>query len=539
MNFSRTFFFGSILLLTLLIGAVAGTMYTRYQYTTYLEQHSPQMFAATGKGNKMNEVIATIFANYVDTLNQKQFQDDAISSILSQLDPHSSYIPAEDIEKANEDLVGSFDGVGIEFNLLNDTIYVANVIPDGPSAKLGIQQGDRIIAIQGEKVANIKIKNDQIIKKLRGPKGSKVAVTILRRMGGKYASLEYTISRGPITLHSIDAAYMLTPIIGYVKISNFGAKTYEDFMTSTQELKKQGMQKLVLDLRDNPGGYLNAAVQIADEFLENKKLIVYTKGNNHSEEKYDATGDLNTLENTKVAVLINESSASASEIVSGALQDNDKGIIIGRRSFGKGLVQAEMPFSDGSAMRLTIARYYTPTGRCIQRPYEKGHTEEYYVDMIKRLESEDTINVSKIPDSLKFKTAKGKIVYGGGGITPDVKVKLDTNNRSRFLLEIYRNNVFNPFVYEYWDRNKATLQPKLQKPIDIYNLVDRETLWQELLAYAASKKVVDNNKDAIRSKNLLIQRSYAQLIRLKFGQKGYYQIENDIDPVVKKAIEVL
>ena len=404
------------------------------------------MMNSTGN-DKINNIINYIEENYVDTINRNKLVSQTVDAMLQTLDPHSTYIPEEEFKATNESLEGSFEGVGIEFNIQRDTIMVVNAIPGGPSDKLGITAGDRIIKIDGKNVAGIKISNKEVFKKLRGKKDTKVKVAILRPGNKKPA--EYTIIRDKIPSKSIDTYFMINQEVGYIKLSKFSQTSYEEFMEGTQYLKKHGMKKLVFDLRGNGGGFLNTAIDISNEFLEKGKLIVYTEGRERPRHEYLAEKN-GSLKDVKLMILIDEFSASASEIVSGAIQDNDRGTVVGRRSFGKGLVQEQMQLPDGSAIRLTVARYYTPTGRCIQKPYTDG-VGEYYNDFSKRfsdgeLENKDSIHFNK---KLKYKTPKGKIVYGGGGIMPDVFIPLDTTGGSTYFSHLSTQGLINQFAFNY------------------------------------------------------------------------------------------
>src|SRR5574343_648571 len=368
--------------------------------------------------NKIGQLLNIIDQAYVDTVDTDSLEDIAINELLTQLDPHSVYIPASDVQQANEGLEGNFEGVGIEFSILDDTIMVANVLKDGPSAKIGIQPGDRIIQVDTQSVAGIGIKNEQVFKLLRGPAGSKVDVGVYRPDGQR--KIRFTIKRGQIPIYSIDASLMLNNQTGYIKIERFAASTHDEFVQALQKLQARSMKNLILDLRNNPGGYLSAATAIADEFLSDKKLIVYTENRTQKRTEYRAEQPGN-FEQGKLIVLIDEGSASASEIVSGAIQDWDRGVILGRRSFGKGLVQEPFSLSDGSVVRLTISRYYTPAGRCIQKDYTDGY-EAYEHEINNRYTDGEALDISKhkLTDSTVYKTTNGRKVYGGGGITPDL-----------------------------------------------------------------------------------------------------------------------
>ena len=455
---------------------------------------------ANNKYNKIEEILRYIQQDYVDTIDSKQLVEKTIVAMLQNLDPHSSYITADELQANNEPLKGNFEGIGIEFNIVEDTICVIAAIPGGPAAGVGVLAGDKIIKVEGKKVAGIKINNKDVLDKLKGKGHTKVRVSIMRR--GKSQLIDFTITRGTIPIYSIDVAYMVNSKTGYIKISRFAATTYTEYINAFEKLKKQGMQQLIIDLRGNGGGYLNSAVDIADEFLSDGKEIVYTQGKARPRKGYKASGK-GDFEKGKLIVLIDDGSASASEIFAGAIQDNDRGTIIGRRSFGKGLVQEQSEFSDGSAMRLTIARYYTPTGRCIQKPYTED-VEAYYSEEYKRYSSGELENADsmKIADSLKFRTPEGKIVYGGGGITPDIFVPLDTSGRSRFLSEVVYSGLVNDFAFGYADKERKKLNAF--KTFQIFNksFVITDELYKEFVEYTRKNNSVTTvNKKAILPKN--------------------------------------
>jgi len=492
----------------------------------------------TGPSKKFDEVLHYVNEEYVDTPKDNKLVEGAIESMLSKLDPHSSYIPARDREEADEKLTGNFEGIGIVFNILNDTIVVETPLPGGPSEQRGIKAGDRIVKIEGKKVAGVGFKNEDVVKNLRGPHGTKVNITIYRPNEKK--TIDFTVTRDVIPIYSIDASYMAAPGVGYIKINSFGAHTFEEFQTAIKKLKTQGLKSLILDLQNNPGGYLNSATDIADEFLDNNKLIVYTQGRVHPKETYTATakGD---FEKGKLVVLIDEGSASASEIVTGALQDWDRAIVIGRRSFGKGLVQQPFRLSDGSELHLTIARYYTPSGRCIQRSYAKG-TESYYDDVTKRfsrgeLESKDSI---KLTDTLKYHTHNGRVVYGGGGITPDIFVPLDTTGNNDYMLKLYTKGVLIDFVIYYMDRNRADIAAKYKdfNAFDAGFNPDNKTM-QSFENFATGHGVKDNIKEFNLSKKLIATQIKALVARQLFKSDGFYEILNEDNGTFKKALEVL
>ncbi|WP_047548535.1 S41 family peptidase [Psychroserpens sp. Hel_I_66] len=415
---------------------------------------SDRLFTSNSKKDKLNRLIDYIDYEYVDDVNTDSIVDVTVNGILDNLDPHSTYIPKSELERVTNNMKGDFVGLGVNFYTYKDTITVIRTIKDGPSEKAGIKAGDRILMADGDSIFGKEWSNADIISKLRGEKGSKVKITVYRK--GENKLLEFKVKRDIVPIKSVDAAYMLTDKLGYIKINRFAESTYKEFKDALDILQNQGATQLALDLRDNPGGFLGIAEQIVDEFLEDDKLILFTKNKSGKVEKSFATskGD---FEEGEIYILINESSASASEIVAGALQDNDKGTIVGRRSYGKGLVQREMSLGDGSAVRLTVSRYYTPTGRSIQRPYDNGKSNDYYNDYNKRLRSgefEDAEQI-EIADSLKFKTPKGKIVYGGGGIIPDIFVPLNTTSNNETLNYLKRREYISNFVFEELDKDRS------------------------------------------------------------------------------------
>ncbi|MBP93626.1 MAG: peptidase S41 [Flavobacteriaceae bacterium] len=411
-----------------------------------------RLFSSNSKKEKLNRLIDYIDYEYVDDVNTDSIVDVTVNGILENLDPHSVYIPKADMQRVTENMKGDFVGIGISFYTYNDTITVIRTIEGSPSDKVGIQGGDRIITADGDSIFGKDLSNSDIIKKLKGPIDTKVKLEVYRK--GEPKLLTFSVKRDHIPIRSVDAAYMLTETLGYIKINRFAESTYKEFKEELRKLKKSGVEDLVLDLRGNPGGFLTIAEKIVDEFLEDEKLILFTKNKRGNIQKSYATskGDFET---SKVYVLIDENSASASEIVAGALQDNDRGIIVGRRSYGKGLVQREMNLGDGSAVRLTVSRYYTPTGRSIQRSYENGN-KDYYDDYFERLSSGEFLDPEKIEvaDSLKFTTPKGKVVYGGGGIIPDVFVPLDLSMQNETLTFLQRRGFVSNFVFEELEKNR-------------------------------------------------------------------------------------
>jgi carboxyl-terminal processing protease len=486
---------------------------------------------------KITSLLEYIKLDYVDTINEKQLVERTVTSMLQGLDPHSAYIPAADFAQVNETLEGNFEGIGIEFNIINDTIRVITPISGGPSDKLGIKSGDKIIKVEGKSVAGVKITNKQVFEKLRGTEGSVVAMTVLR--SGVKSPIEFKITRGQIPLYSIDISYIVKPGIGYIKISRFAATTYEEYLSAFNALSKKGMKKLILDLRGNPGGFLKAAVDIADEFLMDGLQIVYTEGRANPKRVYKATSR-GSFENNPLVILIDEGSASASEIVAGAVQDNDRATIIGRRSFGKGLVQDQRDLPDGSAVRLTVARYYTPTGRCIQKSYENG-TEEYYQEEIDRYNDGEMISAdsAKFDKSKKFITPGGKIVYGGGGIMPDVFVSLDTAKYSTFVNKLFYAGLITEFGFGYSDRNRAEILKKYTADKFVSDFIVGDNIIAEFYAMVQQKKITIPDTEKTKSTANLKQLIKALLGRNLYDKDAYYPIINQTDNSIKKAIETL
>jgi carboxyl-terminal processing protease len=489
----------------------------------------------TGQFNKINDIINYINQEYVDTVNQKKLVENTIEDMLHQLDPHSAYIPAEELQAMNEPLEGNFDGIGVEFHVQEDTIMVVTAISGGPSDALGIQAGDRIIKVDGKNVANIHITNTQVMQALRGPGGTKVKVNILRN--GQ--NIDYTITRGKIPIHSVDVSYMVSKETGYIKVSHFGDNTYEEYLEGFTKLKEKGLKNLVLDLRGNPGGYLKTAIQIADEFLPDKKLIVYTEGRSRPKETYNASSR-GLFEEGGLVVLIDEGSASASEIVSGALQDWDRATIVGRRSFGKGLVQEQSEFPDGSAIRLTIARYFTPTGRCIQKPYE-GNYEEYGNELLQRLKKGELLSSDSIhfADSLKFKTPAGHIVYGGGGIMPDIFVSLDTSGTSGYYSAVSSKGLVSEFAYNYLDQNRISFQKYNSFEEFNRNFSVNDQLYDKFVSFATKNGIDPDNHDIKFSSEIIRTQLKALIARQKWGNDGFYAVIHSLDNTLKKALELV
>jgi len=482
---------------------------------------------------KITNLLNYVQEEYVDTVNLDGITESTIINVLEQLDPHSSYIPARELEATNEQLNGNFDGIGVEFNIINDTIVVVAPINGGPSEKLGIRSGDRIVTIEDSLIAGTGIKNKDVISMLRGERGTIVKVEIVRR--GVKKLIPFNIKRDKIPIYSVDAGYMIDNQIGYIKISRFGATTYDEFAEKLNKLRSDGMQSLILDLRGNPGGYLNSAINICDEFLSDGKLIVYTEGRSRPKDSAYATRK-GEFEKGKLVILVDEGSASASEIVSGAVQDNDRGTILGRRTFGKGLVQEQVQLADGSAVRLTIARYYTPTGRCIQRPY--GKDEDYYGDFYDRIKSGELYEADSISvdEKDRFVTPGGKVVYGGGGIIPDVFVPLDTTSYTEFHSQLIRTGVLREFALTYSTQNRNTIE-KFKTATDFRDsFTFAKGDYQSLLEFAKTKDI--STQDSEKGKVDVLNNLKALVARSKWNGNGFYPIINKNDKTIEAALNV-
>lgn len=489
---------------------------------------------------KFNEVLNHINKVYVDEVDDKELTEKAIVSMLEQLDPHSSYISSDDVDDANEKINGSFVGVGIRFQILKDTLTVVQTIPGGPSEKVGLLAGDKIISIEEVSVAGIGLKNSQVREKLLGEKGTKVNISVLRESSKK--PIKFTITRDKIPVYSVDASYMVTPEIGYIKLNSFSRTTVEELQSSLKSLKAQGMKNLIFDLQGNGGGLLYAAQKVADEFLSGDKLVVYSEGK--SQPRSDLrSGDKGLWEDGKMIILTDEYTASASEIVSGAIQDWDRGLIVGRRSFGKGLVQRPINLADGSQIRLTIARYYTPTGRFIQKPYTDA--DSYRKDITQRYLNGEFTNIDsiKFPDSLKHSTLLTKrTVYSGGGIMPDIFVPLDTTGITDFYRDISRGGYFNTFALTYLNKNRKNIEKKYADFASFKQAfqVD-EKLMKDFLSYAQkeNKELEINEEQLALSRTLIESRLKATFAQDLFGTSEFYQIYNINNEILQKAIQVL
>ncbi|MGP1377411.1 MAG: S41 family peptidase [Prevotella veroralis] len=487
---------------------------------------------------QLAEMAITNF--YVDSVNEQKLSEDAIRGMLKGLDPHSTYTDAKETKAMNEPLQGDFEGIGVQFNMIEDTLVVIQPIVNGPSQKVGILSGDRIVSVNDSTIAGSKISRVDIMKRLRGKKGTKVKLGIVRR--GVNGILTFVVTRDKIPVHTLNAAYMIRPGVGYICLESFGMKTHKEFMDAVKELEKQGMKSLILDLQDNGGGYLQAAVQIANEFLKDNEMIVYTEGRNVRRQNYKAIGN-GRLQKMRVYVLVNEFTASAAEIVTGAIQDNDRGTVVGRRTFGKGLVQRPFDFPDGSMMRLTIAHYYTPSGRCIQKPYKKGDLKDYEMDLEKRLKHGELTN----PDSIHFDTSQKfytlrnhRVVYGGGGIMPDYFVPLDTTKYTKYHRLLAAKNIIMNAYLKYVDANRTTLKG-LYKSFDTFNknYVVPQSLLDTIIAEGKKEKVEPKDKAELTATMPYIKVQLKALVaRDLWDMNEYYRVWNEQSDIVNKAIKL-
>lgn len=486
--------------------------------------------------NKITSILEVINRQYVDTVDMNKLIEETIPKIFGELDPHSVYIPAKDLQAVNEDLDGSFSGIGIEFNMLTDTIAVVNVIPGGPSEKAGLLPGDRILMINDTTYVG-KENQMKIMKQLRGPKDSKVKLGVQR--GSDPELITFDITRGDVPVNSIHAAFMVDKGIGYIKVTKFGRTTYQEFITAIAKLKQDGAQAFIVDLRGNTGGYMDAAINMINEFLAEGQLIVYTEGKAFPRNDVYSNGN-GTCKEAPLVVLTDEWSGSASEIFSGAIQDNDRGMIVGRRTFGKGLVQSSVDLNDGSAIRLTIARYYTPSGRSIQKSYELGKGEEYEQDLINRFthgefDSADSIHVN---DSLKYLTSIGRTVYGGGGIMPDFFIPRDTVGITSYYSTVMNNGLLFQFAFNYADKNRAKLA-SFANYKELHAYLKTQPLLNEFTDYAAAKGVKKRPTLINISGPLMTNLIQAYIVRNLFDDSGFYPIILEDDPTIKKAVEII
>ena len=530
MKNNNTRFIPFLLAICLIAGIAIGTFYANHF-------SGNKLGIINTSSNKLNALLRIIDDQYVDTVNMGELVEEAMPQILSELDPHSSYIPVKDLEAVNADLKGSFSGIGIQFTIQNDTIHVNSVIQGGPSEKVGLMAGDRIVEVDDSAFVGKIVTNSEAMKRLKGEKGSKVKLGVYRP--GEKDLLHFTVIRGNIPVKSIDAAYMINKKVGYIKVNKFGETTYPELLIALAKLNQKNCEGLIVDLRGNTGGYMAAAIQMVNEFLPNNRLIVYTQGRKSPREDYNSNG---TGSNQKMplVVLVDEGSASASEIFAGAIQDNDRGTIVGRRSFGKGLVQQPIEFSDGSAIRLTIARYYTPSGRCIQKPYEKGKESEYELDLLTRYEHGEFFSADSIKqdETEVYHTRLGRPVYGGGGIMPDIFVPQDTTGMTSYFRMAANRGLIIRYTFDYTDQNRSTLQ-KYDTPEKMEAYLKGQNLLNKFAAWAEKKGLKRRNNLMMKSRRLFEMSLYGNIIYNMLGMEAYVEYLNESDKTVLKAVEIL
>lgn len=516
-----------LLAITLASGIFIGNRLTKNSGT-----NTPSL--SMSKSNKLDAILDLIQNAYVDSVSTDTLVEKTIPELLKNLDPHTSYIPAKDLVGVEEEMRGNFGGIGVQFSIQNDTVMVVDVISGGPSSKLGILQGDRIVTVNDTLLAGKGLKNEKVLSKLRGEKGTNVNVGIKRK--GFKDLIGFEITRGDIPIYSVDVSYMIDQSTGYIKVSRFGEKTYEEFMAGMDKLHLQGMKSVIVDLRGNPGGYLNAVIKMVNEFLDKGELIVYTQGNSQARKTYKADSR-GAFRDKKIVVLIDDFSASASEIFAGAIQDNDRGWVVGRRSFGKGLVQEQIPFNDGSAIRLTVARYYTPSGRSIQKPYDKGN-DEYYKDIMDRaIHGEfQKVDSIKYKDTVTYRTLSGRIVHGGGGIMPDYFIPADTLGYSPYYSKITQKGLVYQFALDFADSNRKKLS-EMTTAEEFDGYFQKTDILNMFVAFAEKKGVKPNNGELKTSSKIIDYQTKAYIARNIIGEEGFYPIIKNIDKALLEAIE--
>ena len=536
-NSKHTIIFPLVLAVGIVLGILLGQFVGRNKAETQLRT----LISRTGltSPNKLMQTCMLVENKFVDSISMDSLTELVIPLMMKELDPHSEYIPARDMQAMNESLEGEFDGIGVMFNAATDTVIVLSVIPNGPSAKAGIVAGDRIIEVNDTLVAGVKMPQNDIVKRLRGKRGTEVKLSLKRQ--GVDELVDINVVRDAIPIKSIESAFMISSNIGFVRLSQFARTSYIELMHALTTLRSQGMTKLIFDLRGNSGGFLDQAIMIANEFLPAGSLIVYTEDRNGEQMKEYSDGQGSSTD-LDLVILIDEGSASSSEILAGAVQDNDRGTIVGRRSFGKGLVQQQVPYSDGSALRLTIARYYTPTGRSIQKPYQNGQQEDYDMDLVRRYDNNEFFVADSIhfADSLKFTTPKGRIVYGGGGIMPDVFIPMDTLDMTKYYMEVSGRNILYRYTIDYADKHRAELN-KVSTIAELKELLDADkNLLNDFVQYAAAKGVKPVYKDIARSRKIIESQLRAYIGRnTVLEDNGFYSNIIPVDKVLLQSIDIL
>lgn len=530
MNNKSTRFIPILLAIGIVVGIAIGTFYAN-------NFAGNKLGVINSSSNKLNALLRIINESYVDTVKMNDLVENTMPLILAELDPHSSYIPAKDLEEVNSGLKGHFSGIGVQFTIKDDTIHINSVIQGGPSEKVGLMAGDRIVEVNDSVFVGKIVTNNEAMKRLKGEKGSEVKLGIYRP--GEKEILHFTIVRGDIPVKSIDAAYMINDKFGYIKVNKFGETTYPELLFALAKLNQENCKGLIIDLRSNTGGYMAAAIQMVNEFLPGNRLIVYTEGRKSPRENYTSNGT-GSSQDMPIVVLMNEGSASASEIFAGAIQDNDRGTIVGRRSFGKGLVQQPIEFSDGSAIRLTIARYHTPSGRCIQKPYEKGKGGEYELDLLTRYEHGEFFSADSIKqdETEVFYTSIGRPVYGGGGIMPDIFVPQDTTGMTSYFRMADTRGLIIRYTFDYTDQNRNKLM-EYKTPDELVDYLKTQNLLVKFSKWAETKGLKKRNNMLITSKKLFELGIYGNIVYNMLGIEDYIKYLNESDKTVIKALEVL
>ncbi len=517
-----------LLAVSMVLGIIIGTFYANHFSGNRLN-------IINSGSNRLNDLLHIIDDQYVDSVNMNDLVEDAIPQILSELDPHSVYISAKDVQATNDELQGSFSGVGIEFVIRKDTIHVQNVIQGGPAENAGMMAGDKIVSVDNTPFVGEKVTNEEAMRRLKGPRGTKVVIGVKRR--GQSGEKKFTVTRDNIATHSISCAYMLDKKTGYIRIKNFGENTYGEMINALAELTQENCENLVIDLRDNQGGYMVSAIQIADEFLPKNRRIVYTQGRKQARQDYMSSGH-GSYQDIPLVILINEGSASASEILAGAIQDNDRGTVIGRRSFGKGLVQQQIGLRDGSMIRLTIARYYSPSGRCIQKPYSTGNDKDYDEDLLQRYASGEYFSEDSIKHTgPEYHTRIGRTVYGGGGITPDIFIPEDTAGITTYYKEAAMSGLILQFSFEYTDDNRETLK-RMSTANELASYLKRQNILEKFATYA--------EKNGLQRRNLMLQKShtlfekyiFSRIIYNMLDESAWMEYLNEDDPAIKATLNV-
>lgn len=535
-NSKHTILFPLILAVGIILGILLGQFVGRNRAESQLKQ----LISRTGlmNRNKIMQTCMLVEHQYVDSISMDSLSEVVIPLMMKELDPHSVYIPAREMHAMNEPLEAQFDGIGVVFNAATDTVIVLNVVPNGPSAKAGIVAGDRIIEVNDTLVAGVKMPQNDIVKRLRGPRGSEVKLSLKRH--GLEELVDVMVVRDAIPIKSVESAFMITSDIGYIRLSQFARTSYIELLRALIKLRQEGLKKLIFDLRGNSGGFMDQAIMIANDFLPEGCLIVYTEDRQKEQVKQFSNGQ-GTSTDLKLAILIDESSASSSEILAGAVQDNDRGVIVGRRSFGKGLVQNQLPYSDGSALRLTVARYFTPTGRSIQKPYEKGHGEDYELDMLNRYNNNEFFSADSIhfSDSLKYTTPKGRTVYGGGGIMPDYFIPLDTTDMTRYFMEVSGRNIIYRYTLDYADKHREALN-KVETLADLTALLDADKgMLEDFVRYAERQGVKPVRREIERSRKIITSQLRAYIGRnTVLEDDGFYYNIFPIDDEVQRTLEI-